>query len=295
MSLCYIFPPLSSQCTLCAPHTCKAAFWWRGGPRGKYVRREDEWRYAGMLEEGSEMERLFSLIFIYSENVDRGHVLFNCNILFCIHICTHWHPGSAQFVFLPFGHWAAHKSNWGLSAVHRGTLTTVIKAVSSLLFTSPGQISHLCLCHKAACLYCRLVPPQQWLHRARLEQFTWPLRRVLFKGFFSTRRFFVWFSSQMNTQVGSKPPCYLFWADSEWTHPTCRYNPCVSSHHKYAAPRFNSTIWTLWCQRMWCQMWSFKRRHLKNRYQQVHVNSVCNFAFIFNKNKGRSLACAVLV
>lgn len=39
-----------------------------------------------MLEEGSEKERLFSLIFIYSENVDRGHVLFNCNILFCIHI-----------------------------------------------------------------------------------------------------------------------------------------------------------------------------------------------------------------
>lgn len=143
-------------------------------------------------------------------------------------------------------------------------------------------------------LYCRLVPPQQWLHRARLEQLTWPLRRVLFKGFFSTRPFFVWFSSQMNTQVGSKPPCYLFWADSEWTHPTCRYNPCVSSHHKYAVPRFNSTIWTLWCQRMWCQMWSFKRRHLKNRYQQVHVNSVCNFAFIFNKNKCRSLACAVL-
>lgn len=90
-----------------------------------------------------------------------------------------------------FGHWAAHKSNWGLSAVHRGTLTTVIKAVSSLLFTSPCQIFQLCLCHKAACLHCRLVPPQQCLHRACLEQFIWPLRCVLFKGFFFNGLFFM--------------------------------------------------------------------------------------------------------
>lgn len=46
-----------------------------GEKKKKNVRGEDEWSYAAMQEEGSKMERLFSLIFISSENVG----------LFCTH------------------------------------------------------------------------------------------------------------------------------------------------------------------------------------------------------------------
>lgn len=98
--------------------------------RGKGVRRGDEWRRAGMPEEGSEMERLFSLIFIYSECVDRAHT--PCFVFTFAPVHT-WDPPG----FLLFGHRAARESNWGLSALHGGTLTTVIKAASRLLFASP--------------------------------------------------------------------------------------------------------------------------------------------------------------
>lgn len=43
----------SFNTALCIPHTCKTAFWWRGGQRGKSVRRENEgcWQRAVKLKD----------------------------------------------------------------------------------------------------------------------------------------------------------------------------------------------------------------------------------------------------
>lgn len=63
---------------LCAPHTCKAAFWWREGQRGKRMPgRKMSGGSRGQLEEGSGMKRLFLLIFIYSENVGWVNMRFS--------------------------------------------------------------------------------------------------------------------------------------------------------------------------------------------------------------------------
>ncbi len=43
------------------------------GDKGKEEKERDEWRRA--TEEGSKMERLFSFIFIYSENIEGAHII----------------------------------------------------------------------------------------------------------------------------------------------------------------------------------------------------------------------------
>lgn len=55
--------------------------------------RQGGWRRA------VEWKDCFSLISIYSENVDRAHMLFLSGVLFCIHVCTHLHLGPAQIFF----------------------------------------------------------------------------------------------------------------------------------------------------------------------------------------------------
>lgn len=85
------------------------------------------------------MERLFSLIFIYSVNIDREHMLLSLQ-----HpaLYSHLHPftpGTCP-VFSCLASEQLTREIWGLSALHRGTLTTVIKAASSLLFASSAQI-----------------------------------------------------------------------------------------------------------------------------------------------------------
>lgn len=123
----------------------KQLFDGEGMGRGKYVRREDECWYSGTLGERSETERLFSLIFIYSESVDRAHMLFwglpHPALYSHLHPFT---PGTCP-VFYRLATERLTGAIWGLSAVHRGTLATVIKAVSSLLFSTPGQIFRVML------------------------------------------------------------------------------------------------------------------------------------------------------
>lgn len=70
-----------------------------------------------MLEESSEMERLFSLIFIYSDSTDRVHMVLLLHALFTFAPIYDWELPT----WLLFGH-CCSLEKWGVKSFAQGHL-----------------------------------------------------------------------------------------------------------------------------------------------------------------------------
>lgn len=106
--LCDIFPACFITARLCAPHTCKTAFWWRGAKWKRNVRGEDEWRWAPKWK-----DCFHSSLFIQITL----HTLCSDCLVFTVAPIYTWELPSSN-IFLLFGKWTAYWSNRGLIAWH---------------------------------------------------------------------------------------------------------------------------------------------------------------------------------